>query len=108
MSKLYKIVVYVPVTHAADMRMLLGKLGCGKVGNYDFASFSTRGVGRFRPLAGAKPAIGEVGQVEEVEEERIETVVEEASLEHVVHELRLCHPYEEAVIDVYPLFESPG
>ena len=101
--KRYKLVVYVPVAEAPKIRKLLGELGAGKIGNYDSTSFSSRGTGRFRPLAGAHPAIGRVGEIEEVEEERIETVVGEEILDKVVKELRFCHPYEEPVIDVYEL-----
>ena len=103
MPKRYKLVVGVPVTDADKIRKLISDLGAGATGNYDSTSFSVRGTGRFRPLKGAKPAIGEIGKLEEVEEERIETIVTEDKLERVVKELRLCHPYEEPVIDVYEL-----
>ncbi len=105
MAKYYKLVVYVPVDSASKIRALLGKLGAGHVGNYDYTSFSVRGVGRFRPLEGANPTIGEIGKIEVIEEERIETVVTEDLLEKVVQELRFCHPYEEPVIDVYELHD---
>lgn len=106
-NKLYKLVVYVPIADANRIRKLLGELGAGHIGNYDFTSFSARGIGRFRPLKGANPAIGEIGKIEDVEEERIETVVSEDILEKVIKALRAAHPYEEPVIDVYPLFISP-
>ena len=103
MSKRYKLVVYVPIKDAEKIREVLGQAGAGKIGNYDFASFSLKGIGRFRPLQGASPAIGTVGQLEEVEEERIETVVETDLLEQVAQAVRDAHPYEEPVIDVYEL-----
>ena len=103
MAKMYKLVVCVPVNDADNMRKLLAELGAGQIGNYDSASFSVKGAGRFRPLKGAKPAIGEIGKIEAVEEERIETVVEEEILEDVVFKVRAAHPYEEPVIDVIEL-----
>jgi hypothetical protein len=103
MPKRYKIVVYVPVSSADRIREILGKTDAGHIGNYDYTSFSVKGTGRFRPLAGAKPAVGEVGKLETVEEERIETVVEEELLEEAVFQIRKAHPYEEPVIDVYRL-----
>lgn len=106
MAKLFKIVVYVPAADAQKIRKLLGELGAGKIGNYDFASFSVKGTGRFRPLEGAHSSLGKVGQIEEVEEERIETVVAEKLLDRVLKELRYCHPYEEPAIDVYALHET--
>jgi hypothetical protein len=106
MSKQYKLVTFVPVAEADNMRKLLADLGAGQIGNYDSASFSTKGIGRFRPLKGAKPAIGEIGKMEEVEEERIETAVEGDILDDVVYKVRKAHPYEEPVIDVWELLEK--
>lgn len=103
MSKLYKIVVFVPVTDADKIRQVLGEAGAGRIGNYDFVSYSSRGTGRFHPLSGAHPAIGQVGKHEEVEEERIEAAVAKEDLEDVLHKVRQAHPYEEPVIDVYEL-----
>lgn len=103
MARFYKFVVFVPIAEAPRIREELGKLGAGRIGNYDFTSFSSRGIGRFRPLKGAKPAIGKVGKVEEVEEERIEAVVASSDLEYIFSKIQDIHPYEEPVIDIYPL-----
>lgn len=105
MSKLYKIIIYVPVADADKIREVLGTSGAGKTesGKYDFASFSTRGIGRFRPLKGANPTIGVIDKMEKVEEERIETVVEEYYLKDVLEAIRKAHPYEEPGIDVIEL-----
>jgi len=101
--KTYKIVVYVPEADGAAVRGAMGEAGAGRIGNYDYCSFTVKGLGRFRPLAGANPAIGAVGQLETVEEERIETVCAEARLKAVIKAIRAAHPYEEPAIDVYPI-----
>jgi hypothetical protein len=101
--KTYKIVVYVPDSHGDAVRQALGEAGAGRIGNYAHCSFTARGVGRFLPLAGANPAIGVVGRLEEVEEERIETICAEERLRGVLAAVRRVHPYEEPAIDVYPL-----
>lgn len=98
-----KIVVFAPVEAADELRRVLAESGCGKMGNYEACSFSLRGVGRFRPLDGADPAIGEVGKLEEVEEERIETICKAADLERVLTAVKEAHPYEEPAYDVLPL-----
>lgn len=102
-SKIVKIVVFVPETHADLVRRAMGKAGTGKIGNYGFCSFSVKGVGRFLPGKGAKPAIGNVGKLESVKEERIETVCERSRLREVLKAIKSVHPYEELAIDVYPL-----
>jgi hypothetical protein len=101
--KQYKIVVFVPETHAAQLREAMGNAGAGRIGNYSHCTFSVKGVGRFRPDADANPTIGEVGKLEAVEEERIETVCSEARLMDVLKAIRNAHPYEEPATDVYPL-----
>ncbi len=98
-----KIVVTVPVVDADKVRIAIGKAGGGKIGNYTFCSFSTRGIGRFLPNTGAIPAIGAVGKLEEVEEERIEITCDDALVTSVVAVIRAVHPYEEPVVDVYQL-----
>ncbi len=100
-----KIVVYVPVTHADQIREALAEAGAGHIGNYDCCSFSVKGVGRFRPLEGANPHIGEKNKVEEVEEERIETVCEREKTAEIITKIRQNHPYEEPAVDVYPLLD---
>ena len=88
-----KIATHVPLTHADAVREAIGKAGGGKLGKYSFCSFSSKGTGRFLPNAGAKPTIGKVGKLEEVEEERIEFVCEENLKERIVAAIRQAHPY---------------
>jgi hypothetical protein len=102
-NEVVKLVVFIPETHADQMRQVLGDAGAGIIGNYHHCSFSIKGVGRFIPDEGAHPAIGEVGKPEEVEEERVETPVERTRLAEVLKAVRAAHPYEEPVIEVYPL-----
>ncbi len=99
----YKLVVFVPLESADKVREAIGSAGGGKIGNYSHCSWSTRGVGRFLPLDGANPAIGEVGKMEAVEEERIETVIEEQFLTSVISAMKKAHPYEEVAYDIYKL-----
>ncbi|MGJ5006252.1 hypothetical protein ACQR05_00675 [Bradyrhizobium oligotrophicum] len=101
--KTYKIVVHVPETAGDAVRQAMGEAGAGRIGNYDYCSFTAKGTGRFRPLAGANPAIGAVGRLETVEEERIETVCAADRLKSVLQAIRSAHPYEEPAIDVYAL-----
>lgn len=102
-SKNVKIVVFVPETHTDVVREAMGKAGAGVIGNYSFCTFSTKGIGRFQPGQGANPHIGNVGKLEEVIEERIETVCSKEKLQEVIKAIKSVHPYEEVALDVYPL-----
>ena len=102
-SHLVKIVVTVPQTHADIVREEMGKVGAGKLGDYSFCSFSSRGIGRFKPEKGANPAIGTIGNSESVEEERIEVTCEEEKLQDIIGAIKKVHPYEEIALDVYNL-----
>lgn len=106
MSKNVKLVTFVPMSHADDVREAMGKAGAGKVGNYIFNSFSIKGNGRFKPLSGAKPVVGKIGKLEKVKEVRIECVCERIIAKKVLESIRSAHPYEEVVIDIYPLISE--
>lgn len=103
MEKRYKIVVYVPEDRANRLREAMGNAGAGKIGNYTHCTFTLKGTGRFRPEEGANPTIGEVGKLEEVSEDRIETVCSGENLQAVLEAIRDNHPYEEPATDVYPI-----
>jgi len=47
-TKNVKLVIFAPLSHADIVRQALGEAGAGKIGNYEFCSFSTRGIGGFR------------------------------------------------------------
>lgn len=98
-----KIVVFVPESHADVVRDAMCKAGAGKIGNYTFCTFSSKGIGRFKPGDGSHPTIGQVGVLELVQEERIEVVCERIILKDVIFAINKVHPYEEVALDVYPL-----
>lgn len=100
-----KLVVFTPISHADVVRQALGEVGAGKIGNYVFCSFSSRGIGRFCGNEKTNPAIGKAGEYEAVEEERIEVVVPREILKQVMEKVRSVHPYEEVAFDVYSLEE---
>lgn len=104
-KELVKIVIFSPESHADQIRQALGDAGAGIIGNYHHCSISVKGIGRFIPGNGASPFIGEVGKTEEVVEERIETPCYRADLAKIIQAIKLVHPYEEPVIEVYPMID---
>jgi dinuclear metal center YbgI/SA1388 family protein len=95
-----KLVVFVPLRQAAQVIDALAAAGAGALGAYDRCAWTSEGVGTFRPLPGAQPAIGTVGTVEEVAEARVEMVVPRARRREVIQALRSTHPYEEPAFDL--------
>jgi len=98
-----KIVVFAPVEAAEHIRAALAGAGAGAIGDYDSCTFTSVGEGRFRPLEGARPAIGEIGRLEVVEEVRIETVCPRRLRAPALAAMLAAHPYEEPAYDVLEL-----
>jgi dinuclear metal center YbgI/SA1388 family protein len=100
---LFKLITFVPQKDAADLLSALFEAGAGQLGKYDQASFSSQGVGTFRPLAGANPSIGSLNQQEKVDEMRLELLVDQDKIGPVLRTLLSQHPYEEVAYDLIPL-----
>ncbi len=79
--------------------------GAGKIGNYDSCSFELLGKGQFRPLEGSDAFIGSVGEVELVDEYRVEMVCEDRYLRDVILALKSAHPYEEPAYDIFKVVD---
>jgi dinuclear metal center YbgI/SA1388 family protein len=103
-----KLVTFVPHENAEEVRAALTQAGAGRIGDYDSCTFTAEGEGRFRPLDGATPAIGRVGEVEVVAESRVEAVLPRGRRRQVLEALRAVHPYEEPAYDVLELADVPG
>lgn len=97
----YKLVVFVPLGYEKKVAKAISIAGAGHIGNYSHCTFRTGGIGTFKPLRGTNPFIGKQGQLEEVKEVRLETIVPEEKLEEVIKALMGSHPYEEIAYDVY-------
>lgn len=102
-ENLYKLVIYVPTTHVEKIGQALGEAGAGHIGNYSHCTFRTEGMGTFLPLEGTNPYLGKQGEIEHVEEYKIETIVSERDLQKVLSAVKNAHPYEEMAYDIYPL-----
>ncbi|MGH3364237.1 MAG: Nif3-like dinuclear metal center hexameric protein [Nocardioidaceae bacterium] len=103
-----KVVTFVPHENADDVREAITRAGAGRIGDYDSCTFTSEGESRFRPLDGAKPAIGRVGEIEVVAESRVEAVLPRGRRRHVLEALKAVHPYEEPAYDILELADVPG
>lgn len=100
---LNKLTVFVPTDHKDVVSDALFAAGAGRIGDYDSCGFSIDGTGTFRPLEGADPYIGQTGQLEQVNEIRLETIVPQDCLSAVIQAMLSAHPYEEVAYDVVAL-----
>lgn len=75
------------------------------MGDYDSCCWQVLGQGQFRPLSGSQPYIGQQGQVEVVDEYRIEMVCSASCIKAAVAALKQAHPYEEPAYDVIQVLD---
>jgi dinuclear metal center YbgI/SA1388 family protein len=100
---LIKLIVFVPLGYEDPVREAICEAGGGRIGNYSHCSFSLRGQGTFKPLAGAQPWQGGVAELNRVAESRLEVVIPEGMVEAALKQLQAVHPYEKVAYDLFPL-----
>jgi hypothetical protein len=100
---MYKLAFFVPASHVEQVKSAVFAAGAGRIGAYDQCSWQVLGQGQFRPLAGSQPFIGHGGQVEQVQEWKVELVVADELIRQAVAALRQSHPYETPAYDVWRL-----
>ncbi len=98
-----KISVFVPSSHADKVADAMHSAGAGIIGEYTNCSFRTLGIGTFKGSEKSSPAIGIKGNLERVEEVKIEVLVNSFDVSKVIAAMKQAHPYEEVAYDVYPL-----
>jgi dinuclear metal center YbgI/SA1388 family protein len=102
-----KLVTFVPEADLERVRRAVWDAGAGQIGNYSRCSFNLRGTGTFFGSESTKPAVGMAGQLEQVDEVRVEIICETKFLEKALTALRLAHPYEEPAVDVFSVKALP-
>ncbi|GAA4786696.1 Nif3-like dinuclear metal center hexameric protein [Corynebacterium canis] len=95
--------VMVPVADAEKVKEAMFAAGAGALGDYRECAFQFEGTGQFLPVAGANPALGQVGALEHVSELRVEFVAPTPARRAVERALRAAHPYEEPAFDIVQL-----
>lgn len=106
-DSLYKLVFFVPPSHVELVKGAVFSAGAGRQGDYEQCSWQCLGEGQFKPLPGAKPFAGEVGQLSRVYEYRVEMLCERLSVSAVIAALKQAHPYEEPAYELLALAEEP-
>lgn len=102
----YKVQVFIPEENVVEFKDQMNDQGFASEGDYEYCFFSTTGDGQFKPVDGANPHIGQLNEIETVEEVKVEFMIqnnERAKAEHFINAL---HPYETPVYDFIPLTKS--
>lgn len=94
MKDAWKLEFYVPESHLEKVKTAVFAAGAGKIGNYCCCSWETLGEGQFKPLPGSEPYVGAQGEVEKVDEYKVELVCESGALDKAIEALKEAHPYE--------------
>lgn len=102
---MYKLSFFVPPSHVEAVKSAVFAAGGGRIGDYDCCSWQVLGQGQFRPLDGSQPFLGQTGVVEQVQEWKVELVVEDPLIEAVVLALKQSHPYQTPAYEVWRLFD---
>ncbi len=100
---MYKVCFFVPIKDAEVVKGSMFRAGAGKLGNYEQCSFEVLGTGQFKPLFGANPSIGNIGELEKVSELRIEMLCADEFIKDVIEALKKNHPYEMPAYDIIKL-----
>ena len=98
-----KLVSYVPLANKDEVLSALFEAGAGQIGNYSSCSFSSEGEGTFKAGKGAKPYMGEIGEVHREKEVRFEVLVHKHLRRQILSALMKSHPYEEVAYELYDL-----
>lgn len=102
-ESLSKLVVFVPVGFTEKVAEAIYNSGGGIIGEYTNCSFRLIGKGTFRGSDKSNPSIGKKGNLEFVDEVRLEILVNNFDLPNVISSMKKAHPYEEVAYDIYPL-----
>ncbi|WP_286236708.1 Nif3-like dinuclear metal center hexameric protein [Neptuniibacter halophilus] len=100
---MYKLSFFVPDENLEAVKAAVFASGAGKIGLYDHCCWQVKGLGQFRPLPGSDPHIGAQGQVEQVEEWKVELVCDDQLIRQAVAAMKQAHPYEEPAYEVWKL-----
>ncbi len=101
-SPWWSVVVFVPEDYAEAVYRAMSAAGAGRQGNYSGCAFWGGGEGRFLPMEGANPFLGQVGREEKAAEVRLEMLCDPAHLDGVIAAMREAHPYEEPAYSLLP------
>jgi dinuclear metal center YbgI/SA1388 family protein len=100
---LMKLFTFVPVEFAENVKQALFNAGGGNIGNYSECSFTGEGTGTFKAGNKTHPFTGEIGEMNQQKELKIEVIFPAYLQNSIVKALQSVHPYEEVAYDLVEL-----
>jgi hypothetical protein len=99
----FKLEIFIPEQFVINLRDELAKVGAGRIGKYDHCLAYTLVKGYWRPLEGSNPFDGEIGEISEGMEAKVEINCRGELVEAALETIRRIHPYDEPLINIIPL-----
>ena len=103
-NAIYKLEIFLPEASFDGICQALWSVDAGHIGRYDRCLSWSRVNSCWRPLAGAEPYDGAIGQLSEAAEIKIEVCCRAERLAETLSAVKEAHPYEEPVINVIQLW----
>lgn len=100
---MHKLVFYVPIESAEEVKQAVFATGAGRYENYECCAWETIGKGQFKPINGANPTIGALNQVERVDELKVELLCHDKIIQIAIEALKKAHPYEAPAYEAWPV-----
>lgn len=98
-----KLITYVPISEAKQVRDAIFKAGGGSIGNYEQCSFNTDGIGSFKGNQAAHPQRGKKGTLHFEKEAQLNITFPKDRQSRILTALFTAHPYEEVAYEVTTL-----
>ncbi|WP_242239506.1 divalent cation tolerance protein CutA [Bacillus cereus group sp. BfR-BA-01309] len=101
-----KIEVFIPEEYIEILRNELNKIGASKMGKYGHCLSYSSVKGYWRPLDDASPFNGEIGQICEGQECKIEIKCKRDLVKDALEVINEIHPYETTMIYIIPILND--
>ncbi|KQC29713.1 Nif3-like dinuclear metal center hexameric protein [Flagellimonas eckloniae] len=98
-----KLTTYAPIAEVENIKSVLFKAGAGEIGNYSNCSFSSEGIGSFKPGDLTNPSTGKIGEVHFEKEAQINVIFSFEKQKKILAALFENHPYEEVAHEIITL-----
>ena len=103
--KNYKLEIFIPESHLRVLQEALQSVDAGHIGDYNGCMSYWPSMGCWRSLEGSNPYLGTVGEMSEEPEVIVFVQVKAENVRKTVELIKEVHPYEEAVVNIVPMYE---